>query len=155
MAPAINVINIILAQLQARSLLIGEQETFVQNLLGTIIAMFEIKIGDINSGEACEDESYVQQGLLCISAVVIVNHIKNQGSFMCDCYERLEETDQQDVINHITTYMMVLIAGLQLVKVEWDGDNRALDKDASPVLLAQLSKLRHGVFLKDVLDLFQ
>ncbi len=40
------------------------------------------------------------------------------------------------MINHIATYAMVLIAGLQLVKAEQDGDNRALDKDAPPVLLA-------------------
>ncbi len=59
------------------------------------------------------------------------------------------------MINHIAMYAMALIAGLQLVKAEWDGDNRALDKDAPPVLPAQLVKLHHGVFLKDVLDLFQ
>jgi hypothetical protein len=58
------------------------------------------------------------------------------------------------VINHITTYAMALIAGLQSIKIERDDDNYALDKDAPPVLLAQLVKLRHGIFLKDVLDPF-
>jgi hypothetical protein len=32
----------------------------VQNLLGTIISMFEIKIGDVNGGEACMDDAYVE-----------------------------------------------------------------------------------------------
>jgi hypothetical protein len=54
----------------------------------------------------------VQQGSLRILAVAIVNHIENQGSFTRDCYERLETADQQDVINHITTYAMALIVGL-------------------------------------------
>ncbi|CAK9259613.1 unnamed protein product [Sphagnum jensenii] len=54
-----------------------------------------------------------------------------------------------------TTYAMVLIVGLQSIKAERDGDNRALDKDAPPMLLAQLVKLRHGIFLKDVLDPFR
>jgi hypothetical protein len=49
---------------------------------------------------------------------------------------------------------MALITGLQSVKAERDGDNRALDKDTLPVLPVQLVKLRHGVFLKDVLDPF-
>jgi hypothetical protein len=31
----------------------------MQNLFGTIIAMFQIKIGDANGGEACEDDAYV------------------------------------------------------------------------------------------------
>ncbi len=59
------------------------------------------------------------------------------------------------MINHIATYAMVLIVGLQSVKAERDGNNRALDKDALPVLPAQQVKLRHGVFLKDVLDPFR
>jgi hypothetical protein len=59
------------------------------------------------------------------------------------------------VINHITTYAMALIAGLQSIKTKRDDDNYALDKDAPPVLLAQLVKLRHGIFLKDVLDPFR
>ncbi len=127
----------------------------MQNLLGTIIAMFEIEIGDADSGEAREDDAYVQQGSLRILAMAIVNHIENQGSFVRYCYERLEAADQRYVINHIATYVMVLIAGLQSVKVEQDGDNRALEKDTPPVLPAQLVKLRHGIFLKDMLDPFR
>jgi hypothetical protein len=86
--------------------------------------------------------------------MAIINHIENQSSFAHDCYKRLEATDQHDVINHITTYTMALIAGLQSVKAEQEGDNRVLDKDMPHVLPAQLVKLRHGVFLKDVLDPF-
>jgi hypothetical protein len=155
MASMIDTINVTLAQLQARSLLIGQQETLVQNLLNPIIAIFEIEIGDVDGGEACEDDAYVQQGSLCIPAVAIVNHIENQSSFTRDYYKPLEATNQQDMINHIAMYAMALIAGLQSVKAEQDGNNRALDKDAPPVLLAQLVKLRHGTFLKDVLDSFQ
>jgi hypothetical protein len=59
MALAIDVINVTLAQLQARSLLIGEQKTLLQNLFGMIIAMFEIEIDDAHGGEACEDDAYV------------------------------------------------------------------------------------------------
>jgi hypothetical protein len=76
---------------------------------------------------------------LRIPAVAIVNHIENQSSFTRDCYERLEAADQQDVINHIATYTMALIARLQSVKAERDGDNCTLDKDAPLVLLVQLS----------------
>jgi len=117
--------------------------------------MFEIEFGDVDDGEACKDNTYVQQGSLGIPAMAIVNHIENQSLFTRDCYERLETTDQQDVINRITMYAMALIAGLQSVMAERDSANRALDKDALPVLFAQLVKLHHGVFLKDVLDSFR
>jgi hypothetical protein len=49
----------------------------MQNLLGTIIAMFEIETGDTNDDEAREDDAYMQQGSLHILVVAIVNHIEN------------------------------------------------------------------------------
>ncbi len=58
-APAIDSINVTLAQLQARSMLITQQETLVHNLLDTIIAMFDIKYGDVDGHEDCEDNAYV------------------------------------------------------------------------------------------------
>ncbi|CAK9258550.1 unnamed protein product [Sphagnum jensenii] len=157
-APVIDSINITLVQLQARSLMIAQQENLVQNLLGTIMSMFKIEFGAVDDGEACEEnghDRYVHQGSLRIPTEAIVDHIENQGSFARDCYESLEAADQQIVINHIATYAIALVAGLQAVKAERDGNNRASNKDASPVLPADLVKLRHGVFLKDVLDPFR
>jgi hypothetical protein len=57
------------------------------------------------------------------------------------CYECLEAADQQDVINHIATYVMALITRLELVKAkrnkaERDSDNHLLDKDTPLVLPA-------------------
>jgi hypothetical protein len=151
-APAMDSINITLVQLQARSLLIAQ--TLVQNLIGTIIAMFDIEVDDADGEDALDDGTYVQQDSLHIPTVAIVNHIENQGSFSRDCYERLEEGDKQDVIKHIAMYAMALVAGLQFVKAERDSDNRASKRNVLPVLPAQLVKLCHGVVLKEVLDPF-
>jgi hypothetical protein len=154
-ALAIDSINITLVHLQARSLLIAQQETLVQNLIGTIIAMLNIEVDSADGDDALDDGKYVQQDSLRIPTVTIVNHIENQGSFSHDCYERLEEGDQQDVIKHIAMYAMALVAGLRSVKAERDSENRASERDVPPVLPAQLVKLRHGAFLKEVLDLFR
>jgi hypothetical protein len=93
-APAIDSVNITLVQLQARSLLIAQQETLVQNLIGTIIAMLNIEVDSVVGDDALDDSTYVHQDSLHIPTVAIVNHIENQGSFSRDCYERLEEGDQ-------------------------------------------------------------
>ncbi|CAM6023396.1 unnamed protein product [Sphagnum balticum] len=98
-APAIDSINITLVQLQARSLLIAQWETLVQNLIGTIIAMFDIEVDSTDGEDALDDGTYVHQDSLHIPTMVIVNHIENQGLFSRDCNERLEEGDQQDMIN--------------------------------------------------------
>jgi hypothetical protein len=153
-ASAIDSINITLVQLQARSLLIAQQETLVQNLIGMIIAMFDIKVDGATGENTLDDNTYVQQDSLRIPTVAIVNHIKNQGSFSRDYYEHLEEGDQQDVIKHIAMYAMALVAGLQSVKAERDNDNRASERNVPPVLPAQLVKLCHGTFLKEMLDPF-
>jgi hypothetical protein len=47
---------------------------------------------------------------------------------------------------------MTLVTGLQSVKAEREAANRAMEKDAPPVLPAQLVKLCHGVFLNAVFD---
>ncbi|CAK9872570.1 unnamed protein product [Sphagnum jensenii] len=96
MAPAIDSINITSVQLQARSLMIAQQENLVQNLLGTIMSMFKIEFGAVDDGEACEEnghDRYVHQGSLRISTEAIIDHIENQGSFARDCHESLEAAD--------------------------------------------------------------
>jgi hypothetical protein len=50
---------------------------------------------------------------------------------------------------------MALVTGLQSVKAEWDNNNHASERNVPPILPAQLVKLRHGAFLKEVLDPFQ
>lgn len=147
MSLTIDSINIMFAELQAKSLLIIQQEILVQNLFGRIIAMFGIKI--VMSHGDGENRS------LRVSTMAIVHHIENQGSFSRDHYHRLETADQKDVVNHITKYMLVLLVGLQFVKAEQDGTNCASEKDAPHVMPVQLVKLRHGQFLNEVLDLFR
>ncbi len=46
----------------------------------------------------------------------------------------------------------MLILGLMKVKAERDGDNNSFDQDAPPILPAQLVKVRHGAFIRDVLN---
>jgi len=153
-APAIDSINITLVQLQARSLLITQQETLVQNLISMIIATFDIEVDDADGEDALDDGTYVQQDSLRIPIMAIVNHIENQRLFSHDCYKRLEEGEQQDVIKHIAMYAMALVVGLKSVKAERDNNNRASKRNVPLVLPAQLVKLRHGAFLKELLDPF-
>jgi hypothetical protein len=79
-APAIDSINITLVQLQAKSLMIAQQENLVQNLLGTIMSMFKIEFDAVHDGEACEEnghDRYVHQGSRRIPTEAIVDHIEN------------------------------------------------------------------------------
>jgi hypothetical protein len=74
MSPAIDSINVTFTELQAKSLLIVQQEILVQNLLGRIIAMFSVEIV-----LPCGDD---EDTCLRVLAMAIVHHIENQGLFL-------------------------------------------------------------------------
>jgi hypothetical protein len=84
--------------------------------------------------------------------------VKPSSGFHPVTWERvnccLEAVNQQDVVNHITKYVLVWFIGLQSVKAERDIANCASKKDAPPVMPAQLVKLRHSQFLNEMLDSF-
>jgi hypothetical protein len=63
------------------SLLITQQEMLVQNLIGMIIAMFDIEVDGADGEDTLDDGTYMQQDSLRIPTMAIVNHIENQGSF--------------------------------------------------------------------------
>ncbi len=49
----------------------------MQNLIGTIIAMFDIEVDGADGEDALDDGTYVQQDSLRILTMAIVNHIEN------------------------------------------------------------------------------
>jgi hypothetical protein len=62
---AIDSTNIKFAELQTKLLLIAQQESIVQKLLGTVIKMFGIEItqrGNVDDSDDGEDNAYVQHG---------------------------------------------------------------------------------------------
>jgi hypothetical protein len=151
--PAIDAINVTFAEMQARSLLIAQQEALVQSLIGSLISMFDIEIVQPRDGGDDDDDiSYVYHKTLRIPTEAIVAHIEDQGTHPRECYQRLATADQIDVVQQVATYAITLVTGLMTVKAERDDANQAVEKDAPPVLPVELVKLRHGVFLKEVLD---
>ncbi len=59
---------------------------------------------------------------------------------------------QKTIITEITTYAMMLIVDLNGVKDEHDNANDGLDLDVPLVLPGVLVKLRHGAFVRKMLD---
>jgi hypothetical protein len=74
-----------------------------------------------------------------------------QGSFAQTCYELFKVDAQKTVVTEIATYTMMLIVDLNGVKFERDA-NHSFNLDMPPVLPGVLVKLRHGVFVRKVLD---
>jgi hypothetical protein len=151
-APVIDAINVTFAILQSRSLLIAQQESHINALVGTLTAMFDVEIVDqVESDDDDIDVVYESFESMRIPVDSIVAHIHDQGSFATACYDELDPAKQAVIVGEIAKYTTTVITGLMGVKAERDGANKPLESDAPPVLPAQLVKLRHGVWVRDVL----
>jgi hypothetical protein len=153
-SPAIDEINVTFAKLQSRSLLIVQQEEIVNLLIGTLTGMFGIEVVDPeNIGD--NEVEYVSIDSMRVDVTNIECHIRDQGSFADDCFDRLDVDEQKAVVKEIATYALILATGLMRVRAERDDNNLALHQDAPPVMLQQLVTLRPAKLLQDVLMPFR
>ncbi len=83
-----------------------------------------------------DDAQYVSVGSMRILVDAIVEHIRDQGSFVIACYNDLDADDKNDIIRTVATYAISLVTSLMGVKAERDGNNMRLESDAPLVLPA-------------------
>ncbi|RHY03057.1 hypothetical protein DYB25_011238 [Aphanomyces astaci] len=86
-APIIDAINVTITILQSRSLLIAQQESHINALVGTLAAMLDVAI--VEQGESIDDDDDVVYESMRIPVDSIVAHIHDQGSFATKCYDEL------------------------------------------------------------------
>jgi hypothetical protein len=149
-SPASNEINVTFAKLQSRSVLIVQQEEIVNLLIGTLSSMFGIEVVDPeNIGD--DEVEYVSIDSMRDVVTNIECHIRDQGSFAGDCFDRLDVDEQKEVVKEIATYAQMLAPGL----IPSVTITISLHQDAPPVMPQQLVTLRPAKFIQDVLMPFR
>ncbi len=108
---------------QRTSLLLAQQDAHVQTWIGSFIAMFNIEIEQSIIDVVVATVDYMIFESMRIDVNQIVAHIKVQGSFIRACYELFEVDAQKTMVTKIVTYTMMLIVGLNGVKVERNNTN--------------------------------
>ncbi len=125
-------------------------------LIGTIMTMFNIEmIEELEGGDNEGVGDYVNFEQWHINVDSTSAHIKDQGSFPWQCYEDLDDADQELVVKEIGMFTMELVTGLHNVKFEWDDMNRPLNSYALSMLVTQLVKFCTNVFIREVLNPFR
>ncbi|CAK9227840.1 unnamed protein product [Sphagnum troendelagicum] len=147
-APAIEEINKTFVMSQSRSLLITQQESLIQTLIGTLVAMFDI----VHADDADEFETFEEW---CIERAELVLYVKDQGSFPKLCYERLDGPAQKEVMSQLAQYAMFIVTGFGNIRAERDENNEPLKQDAPLVMPNPIVKLHHGDFIEQVFDLYR
>jgi hypothetical protein len=82
----------------------------------------------------------------------ICDHVHDQGSWVRDMFEGLDDPANSEVVHEIGLFALILIVEGSVVQVERDGNNKPLDTEAPPVMPADICKLPTRTFVKDVLD---
>jgi hypothetical protein len=110
--------------------------------------MFCVKIVQEND----DDTQFVSVRSMRILVDTIVEHIRDQGSFVIACYNDMDADNKNDIIRTVVTYAILLVTSLMGVKVKHDGNNMRLESDVPPMLPAQLIAIRHDKFVSEVLE---
>uniref|UniRef100_M4BY05 Uncharacterized protein n=1 Tax=Hyaloperonospora arabidopsidis (strain Emoy2) TaxID=559515 RepID=M4BY05_HYAAE len=122
-APVIESINLTLAILQSRWLIIAQQESHINALVGTLTAMFDVEIVDqVDSYDDGIDVVYELFGSMRIPVDSIVAHIYNQDSFATTFYDELDPAEKAFIVGKIAKYNTTVITGLISITAERDGD---------------------------------
>jgi hypothetical protein len=120
---------------QSRLLLIVQQESFIETLIGTLVVMFNIVHADD------EFKTFKQW---CIERAKLVLYVKDQGLFPKSCYECLDAPAQKKVMSQLAQCAMFIVTGLGNIRAECSENNEPLEQDALSVMPNQIVKLCHS-----------
>jgi hypothetical protein len=94
----------------------------------------------------------IQRDGWIVTKNVVVMHICDQGSWARDLYNELSDIEKQQTLQEISIFSLSIVANGLQIQVERDSNNNARELDTPPVMPADLVKMRHGVFISEVVD---
>lgn len=151
--PAVEKVNITFALLQNKGLLLPQQERYVQELVDGVQVLYGIEPYNEQLEEDDIDlNEYVAFGQYKVLRETIVAFIKDQGSLAIQSWGKLSVEEKTDVVTDLANYAMELIEGLDAVQAERDNNNRPSLRNSPPILPSQLVKMRHSVWITEVLE---
>jgi hypothetical protein len=139
-------VNKVFIQLQSDDLLVWQQKITLEKLAADICAHTHVEgphpadtlielVGDYN----------LMHGRFSISHESVVNVIYDQGLFIREAYDNLDEIEQIRVIRAVGNLVLSIVDGVIAIQAERDSKNFPTD-DIPPVLPHELVKLRTGEF---------
>jgi len=92
-APIISTVNVTLTVLQGRDIIISQQQRQIDNLVGNLCSLLEVKADeDVDLDELDDDEFFQEEGW-CILIKSVSAHFEDQGSWARDILASLSEID--------------------------------------------------------------
>jgi hypothetical protein len=141
--------------LQARNMVISQQRHEMEALVGKICSGIGARSSLDGSLEGVDPDTIVSNGDWWMAHDSICDHKHDQGSWVRDMFEGLDDPAKSKVVREIGFFAFTIIVEGSVVQAERDGNNNPLDTEAPPVMPADVCKLPTRTFVKDVLDRFR
>ena len=138
-------VNKVFVRLQSDNLLVSQQKIILENLIVDICAHTHVE--DPNPADAIVVTlgPILTFGRFSISHDSIVDVIYDQGLFIREVYDNLDEIEQDRIIDAVGNLILSIVDGIITIQAERDSENRPSD-DMPPILPHELVKLRTGEF---------
>jgi hypothetical protein len=94
----------------------------------------------------------IQRDGWIITKDAVVMHIRDQGSWARDLYNKLSNIEKQQTLQEISIFSLsIVVDGLQ-IQAECDSNNNARELEVPPVMPADFVKMHPSVFISEVVD---
>jgi hypothetical protein len=152
LSPLCDSINITLTTIQARDLIISQRRQEASELFANICAGIRIHTRIVDSLDGVDLLTVVSNDRWWITKNDILEHIKDQGSWVRELFIELPDPEKSQVLHEIGEFALSIVAEGSKVQAERNSNNNASAFEAPPVMPDELRKLRTGAFINDVVD---
>jgi hypothetical protein len=135
---------------QARNMVIAQQRHEMEALVGKVFKGIGARSSLDGSLEGVDLDTIVSNGDCWIARDSICDHMHDQGSWVRDMFEGLDDPAKSRVVHQIGSCTLAIIVEGAVVLAERDGNSIPLDTEAPPVIPADVCKLPTRTFVKDV-----
>jgi hypothetical protein len=94
-------------------------------LVADIVAGLDIRPATNEALEGVDSLTIITRSDWFILKDSVIMHIQDQGSWVCDLYNVLFDTDKQTTLKEITIFGISIVANVSQVQVERDSNNNA------------------------------
>ena len=141
------VVNITFVKLQSKDMLVSQQLEELSNLASLVCSLTGVR-GPYSKEQLAEFNpvQFSTCGRWAIKDMDIWEFLHDQGSFVADCLDEIEEVDRFEVVSSIGEFVVHTVDGILDIQAERDNRNQA-GEDLPPVLPHELIKLRGKEFI--------
>jgi hypothetical protein len=141
--------------LQARNMVVSQHRHEIEALVGKVCSGIGARSSLDGSLEGVDPDTIVSNGDWRIARDSICDHMHDQGSWVRDMFEGLDDPAKSKVVHEIGMFALTIIVEGSVVQAERGGNENPLDTEAPPVMPADVCKLPTLTFVKYVLDRFR